>query len=388
MSYLNSFRCVKCGKIFSLLENALKCDECGHLLMAEFDIYKARKELYQKEFGGGDSLWKYGDFLPVDSREQKVSLGEGNIRPNLIKKMSHTDSMNLYIKNEGLNPSGSIRDREMSVLFSAKRDRMGKGVLISGTPNSCISAAAYAAHLGIPCFAVLPNTVPMHFLGELNSYGARVLLYNPIDHNREEIEEKILEKYDVFKIDETAYSYRLEGAKTILFELWEFLGYQLPDYIFLPLGEGITLVGIWKGLMELKQLGWIQPPLPHVVAVQSSYNAPVAQAMLDVVPEEAEEQESVGVELNVNSPAEMEFLVAIIKEEKWEVIALDDETILKIQKQIAQNEGILISPEGSATIGAYWSLKNQIKKQNNHTIVFINPVHGFKYIQSIGFLKN
>lgn len=388
MSYLNSFRCVKCGKNFSVLENAAKCDECGHLLMAEFDIYKARKELYRKEFGEGNSMWKYGDFLPAENGGEKVTLGEGNIHPNLLKKMSNADSIDLYIKNEGLNPSGSIRDREMSVLFSVQKDRMSKGVLISGTPNACISAAAYAAHIGVPCFAVLPNTIPVHFLGELNSYGAKVSLYNPIDNNREEVEERIREEHDVFKIDETAYTYRLEGAKTVVFELWEFFGNRLPDAIVLPLGEGITLAGIWKGLVELKQLGWIQPPLPGVIAVQSSYHASVVQALQNLVPEETEEQESVGVELNVNTTVEIEFLVTIIKEENWQVVALDDETILQIQKQIAQKEGILISPEGSATIGAYWSLKNKIKKQNHHTIVFINPVHGFKYIQSIGFLKN
>lgn len=173
-----------------------------------------------------------------------------------------------------------------------------------------------------------------------------------------------------------------------MFQLWETFEGSLPDFLFLPLGEGATLLGIWKGLQELKQLGWLQEPFPMVIAVQSTRSSAVGENMSLTIPPKSEYGDSIAAELTSAQLIEPELITAIIRGENWGVSVCDDDTMLKIQKQIARSEGILLSPEGCATIAAYLSLKNKISKNNGHTIVFINPVNGSKYMQSIGFLRN
>lgn len=387
MSYLDHYNCVHCNKTYSLIEDQFVCQDCGHLLFAEYDLYRARQELYQGFSANGSSIWKYADLLPLDSERKPVTLHEGDPRFLRLQKMSTQNSANLFVMDEGRNPSGSIRDREMSVLFSALKQNDSDGVLISGSPNSCISAAAYAAQSGVFCHVVIPNTVPLQFLGELNSYGATVHLCKTTGDHCKRLEEELMAANRLQKINAGSTPFRIEGAKTVLFDLWEIFKYKLPDFIFVPLGEGVTVLGIWKGLKELKQLGWLQSAFPQVVVVESAHRAPLSKAFGNAVYSEEEMKDTVAIEMNNAAPLEIELLKTIFEEENWQIIALEDDLILKIRKQIAQVEGILISPEGSATIGAYRSLKNLLGKQKNHTAVFINPVSGIKYVQSVGFLK-
>ncbi len=387
MSYLSHYKCVKCNKVHSLIDEPLYCEDCGHLLFAEYDLYRARKEWYQKKFEDGSSIWKYRELLPAVPQGKTVSLNEGLTPFLTLQHVSNRLGEQLYVKNEGVNPSGSVRDREMSVLFTALGGRLDNGILINGTPNSAISAAGYAARCGISCYALLPNSVPLQFLGELNSYGAKPVLYKSGIH-REELEKNILREKKLIKADAVSTPFRIEGAKTILFEIWEFFKGELPDYIYVPLGTGITLAGIWKGLNELKQLGWIRPPFPQIIAVQSSKSRPLLKMMDPDPAGNGISKDTIAVEMNVEQPAEADLIATIIREENWEVHSVDDQNILKTRKQIAENEGILLSPECCATINAYLSLKNKPTLKSNHRVVFINPVHGSKYVQSIGFLGN
>lgn len=387
MSYINHYNCVHCNKTYNLIEDQLVCPDCGHLLFAEYDLYRARQELYRRFSANTLSIWRYADLLPVNSKQRPVSLDEGVPRLVQLRKMSARNSAHLFLLDEGRNPSGSVRDREMSVLFSALQRNGSNGLLISGSPNSCISAAAYAAQSGVACHVVIPNSVPLQFLGELNSYGATVHLCKTIGDHCRKMEESLIKENRLMKINAGSTPFRVEGAKTILFNLWEYFKYELPDYIFIPVGEGITVLGIWKGLNELKQLGWLQSSVPRVIAVESAHRASLSKAFGNAVYSEDEMKDTVAVEMNNTTPLEVDLLKTIFEEENWQIIALADDLILKIRKQIAREEGILISPEGSATIGAYRSLKNQIGKHKNHTAVFINPVSGIKYVQSVGFLK-
>lgn len=151
MSYLSHYKCMKCGTVYSLLENTITCKECDHMLFAEYDMYKARKEMYEKRFKEGTSIWKYRDLLPVINGQEIVSMNEGVNRFTVLTKIAADNSVRLIVADEGFNPSGSLRDREMSVVFSVLQKKLKDGFLLGGTPSSCISGAAYAAHLGVKC---------------------------------------------------------------------------------------------------------------------------------------------------------------------------------------------------------------------------------------------
>ncbi len=357
------------------------------MLLAEYDLFKARKELFNKRFEDGTSIWRYAEFLPPVARHNRLHLGEGRTPLVFLEKMSRDLDMDIYLKNEGSNPTGSLRDREMGVMLSVLRDAGESAFLMKDTPNASIAASAYASYSGMKSVFMISNTVPIQFLGELNTFSGEVVLYPPETKKQQEIEQETREKYPWPFLTPDATPFRVEGAKTLVFELWEQFQYRLPDVIVLPVGLGITLLGIWKGLLELHQLGWIQRPFPAVIAVQNEFRAPLFYAWKGLEPEETE-KESIAVEMNPDNPVEMELILQIIREENWQITLVDDDTILKTRKLFAQKNGMIISPEGAAAVSAFENLRDFLKRRNHPTVVFINPVNGLKYVQSIGFLKN
>lgn len=388
MSYLNHYKCVKCGTEYRLPDSALRCEVCGHLLMAEYDLYRARRELYQKSFAAEATLWRYRHLLPPVSAGNELTLGEGHTPLIALKNMFEDATASYYLKNEAANPTGSIRDREMSIMTAALAENGLPGMVFRGTPNSCVAAGAYASLAGMPVSFLLPNTVPVQFLGELNTFSFEITLSKPDKQKREESEKSVLQKHPWPLITADATPFRVEGAKTLLFELWEQFNFRLPEMIIVPVGEGITLLGMWKGLVELQQLGWIQRPFPKIIGVESATRPRLFEAWQGLEPEEELAEDSIAVEMNAEKPVETEFLAEILREEDWQIVLADDDAILKTRKHFAQKQGIILSPEGSATVSTFLSVKEQFRNLNNPSVVFINPVSGSKYVQSIGFLKN
>lgn len=387
MSYLNHYKCVKCGQEYALYESTWKCQECGHMLFAEYDLFRARKEMYHKNFGNGNGLWHYEHLLPPVASAHRLTLGEGVTPLIFLKKLSQEFEMDIFLKNEGSNATGSIRDREMSVQVAVLRETGEAAFIMKDTPNSVISANAYASLAEMKAVYLLPNTVPIQFLGELKTFGGEVILFPSEANKQEEIEQEIRKKYPWTFLTADGTPFRVEGAKTILFELWEQFQYRLPEVIILPLGLGITFLGIWKGMLELFQLGWIQRPFPKIIAVQNAFRAPVFNAWKGLEEEEVHD-ESIAVEMNVEEPVEKDLILQILQEEQWQVEIVDDDTILKTRKLFAEKNGMILSPEGAAVVNVLENTRDTLKKFNHPTVVLINPVNGLKYVQSIGFLKN
>lgn len=212
MGYLNHYKCVKCNRTFSLMENVLVCGDCGHLLLVEYDLYRARQEMYQKKWPNDRSMWRFVDLLPNIAPEKRISLNEGATPIQLLRKMSMEQAGRLFVLDEGANPTGNLADREMSLFFSALQSRLKKGVLLTGSPNSCISAAAYAARAGIPAAMVIWPSLPNQFLGELTSYGVETITARQKGAQLKAIQKQVVEKQGLIAVTPFSSPFRVEGA--------------------------------------------------------------------------------------------------------------------------------------------------------------------------------
>lgn len=354
--------------------------------MAEYDYYKAKKEGYRPQINYQSGIWANKSMLPVFPGTTPVSLREGNSPILELKKMTRTLSQQkMYLKNEALNPGGSLRDREMSVLFSAPVLQRFERVVVESTGNVGISASMYANLTNIPSLVLMPRGYPVQFLGECQFLGASVQTISWNKSIREEVKKKKLSNYKYFDISEQGHTFRIEGAKSIFYEVLNQFSGSLPEAWFIPVGEGITLIGIWLAIKEALKLGWLRnESVPKIWAVQSA-NCATLSEYLDSH-REGEFKDTIAFDLYAPESGLIKIVAQIMQEMKWNYAVVTDEEILTASKEIAQSEGILVAPEGGACLAA---LKNILKSQREHwdSVLILNPSLGSRYIHSIGFIN-
>jgi threonine synthase len=356
---------------------------CGAPLSVQYDLEAAAHRV-QKEtlVGRRADLWRYAEVLPLQDARFEVCLGEGMTPllelPHLARRLG---CRRLYLKDESLNPTNSFKARGMAVAVSRAWE-LGLGVLATPSAgNAGCALAAYAARAGLRSHVFMPRDTPRLFVEECVALGARVELVDGLidDCGRRVAEGR--ERQGWFDVSTLKEPYRLEGKKTMGYELAEQLDWQLPDVIVYPTGGGTGLVGMWKAFDEMQRMQWIDTPLPRMVTVQASGCAPIVRAF-DCGADQAEpwqDAETFALGLRVPRAVGDFLMLRALRDSGGSAVAVSDGEIGVAGRDLALQEGIFASPEGAATWAAAERLREAGALSPLSTVVLFNTGGWYKY---------
>ena len=383
-STFSHLECSKCGVKYSKTElhNLSPC--CTLPLFPQYDLEKAKSILHKKDLKSRESnMWRYGEIMPVEFKENIISLGEGwtpLVQANRLGELKGFS--NLYLKNESINPTGSFKDRGMSVAISKVKEFHLKNIAIPTAGNAGGSAAAYAAKAGQEAFIFMPNDTPKAFQVECDQYGANVEMIDGLISDCGKIVAERKEKEGWFDISTLKEPYRVEGKKTMGYELAEQFNWELPDAIIYPTGGGTGLIGMWKAFDEMETMGWIGSHRPKMISVQAKGCSPIVDAFdqgLDCA-QPFQNPKTSALGLRVPSAVGDFLILNSIRQSEGVALSVTDNELMTGTKQIGSSEGIFSAPEGGATVAALPKLLDRgIIKPNDQIVLFITG-SGLKYV--------
>jgi threonine synthase len=378
MPAIASLECSRCHQHVSSDLPRTVCPHCAGSLYVRYDLEAVKRPAARPEAGGVQSMWRYSAVLPD---VEPVTLGEG-WTPMLRSRRYPR----LYVKEEATNPTGAFKARGMSMAVSMARHYGLKKLAAPSAGNAAGALAAYAAAAGIEAHLFMPKDVPFANYLESVAYGAHVTLVDGLisDCGRMVAERKEAEGW--FDVSTLKEPFRVEGKKTMGYELVEQLGWEYPDAVFYPTGGGVGLLGMWKAFEEMEELGWVRPgKRPKMIAVQASGCAPVARAFREgaAASRMFENAATFASGLRVPKPYGDSIILEIVRESGGTVVELSDAAILDSLLDWARNEGLLLCPEGAAATAAYDDLIATGFLAPSDRVVLFNTGSGLKYVDMI-----
>jgi threonine synthase len=386
MSFAQEIVCARCQKRFGLSEPLNLCP-CGSPLLVRYNIEKAKTAFVKSSLQGRvASLWRYRELLPLQDNVNLVSLGEGYTP--LLDAKNFGDEFGLrqlWIKDEAQNPTGSFKDRGLSLAISRAKELGVKKAAIPSAGNAGGSFAAYAAHAGIEAHVFMPRDTPMANQIEVKQYGAKLTLVDGLinDCGRIIAEKKRAEGW--FDVSTLKEPYRVEGKKTMGYEIAEQLNWRLPDVIIYPTGGGTGLIGMWKAFEELEALGWIEGARPRMVSVQSSGCAPIVKAFNEnqINAEPWQNAQTVASGLRVPQAVGDFLILQAIRESGGTALSVSDDDMLAEIPRVGKAEGIFFCPEGAACVAALRRLVENRRISPADEVLIFNTASGRKYLDVI-----
>lgn len=385
-SLLLHLECSACGRIHeSMLPQGL-CRSCARPLLARYDLEQVRRRLDPKALSSREpTLWRYRELLPSDG--PPVSLGEGWTPLLPVARLGAAiGCARLLVKDEALNPTGSFKARGLCLAVTMARERGFGRLAIPTAGNAGLALAAYAAAAGMTADVFCPADTPNPFIEGARLLGARVHLVAGVitDCARQVRERAEAEGWmDVSTLKEP---YRLEGKKTMGYEIWEQLEHRLPDVIIYPTGGGTGLVGMWKAFSEMESLGWIGPGRPRMVSVQAAGCAPMVRAF-HAGAETAEPWENpatVASGLRVPAAVGDRLILEALRESHGNALTVTDEEMIEGSGLLGRMEGIVSAPEGGATVAAARRLRAQGWIEEDEAVVLFNTGTALSYMPFFG----
>ena len=385
MSYLDFLECSLCSRQFDPGRIWNICPDCAKPLLARYNLARARKSLNRESFQCRQpNMWRYSELMPVCDPANILTLGEGftPLRPAL-KLQARYGAGSLHIKDEGINPTTSFKARGLSTAVSRARELGIKELSIPSAGNAGGAMSAYAALGGMRAHVFMPIDVPLPFIAECEVHGASVHLIDGLisDCGRAAAEELV--KHNRFDVSTFKEPYRLEGKKTMGYELAEQMDWSLPDVIIYPTGGGTGLVGMWKAFSEMEELGWIGSKRPRMVSVQSQGCAPIVAAfdrgdrMAPIWPDAS----TIADGIRVPSVFADSLILDILTDSSGTAIAVSDSDIIEAMLTLGRLEGIFAAPEGAATLVAYEALLEKQWLGADESVILFNTGSGYKYSQ-------
>ncbi len=386
-SLLSDLQCTHCGTIHSALVRQTLSVCCQAPLVCRYALDESqvtKADLLARP----PTLWRYEEWLPVLQPENRISLGEGMTPLFPIARLATRYGMHrLSLKDEGLNPTGSFKARGLSLAISKAKENGERACIVPTAGNAGVAMAAYCARAGLKAVVVMPRHTPDAFKDMCVAYGARLVLVDGLINDCAAKAREINQNGAFFDVSTLKEPYRLEGKKTMGYEIAEQLHWTLPDVIMYPTGGGTGLIGIWKAFHELKQLGWLAPdqPLPRMVAVQAQACCPiVATFQGDQVNSKAYiGRPTLANGLAVPRPIGEPLILNVIRESGGTAIAVSEDDMLDGVSELARMEGLLAAPEG----GAIWSATKKLLAsgwiQPHEHVLLLNTGSAYLYLDNM-----
>ncbi len=381
--------CALCGieHEANVLQNL--CRECGKPLLVRYDLAKAADTLTKESLKMRESsLWRYREVLPVEDAENIVSLGEGWTPLFNADRLAATlpIKLNLLIKDEGQNPTQSFKARGMTAAISMANELGVKKLAVPSAGNAASAMAAYAAKAGMEAYIFMPSDTPKANIVECQQTGANVTLVDGLitDCGKIVAERKDAEGW--FDVSTLKEPYRVEGKKTMGYELAEQLAWTLPDVIIYPTGGGTGLIGMWKAFAEMEEMGWIDARRPRMITVQAATCAPIVRAFEkgERFADEFENAATVAAGLRVPKAIGDFLILDALRASGGTAVAVDDAELVAAVGEIGAATGIFAAPEGAACLPALRKLIERGEVSAGETVVMFNTGSGIKYIEAFG----
>ncbi len=385
-SLITHLECPNCGRHYSADVVRTVCEDV-HCLSSLFTRYDLSNGLSKDILKGRPAtMWRYKEVLPVIHQENIVTLGEGFTPILPLTNLKHWAGDNEVLwKDESGNPTGSFKARGIGAAVS-KAKELGIDIIVTPTAGNAGGAlAAYAARAGVKAIVYMPKLTPKVFKDECYLYGAQLVEVdgNISDCGRLANEQAIANGW--FQVSTLKEPYRLEGKKTMGYEIAEQLNWQLPDVILYPTGGGTGLIGLWKAFDEMEQLGWINSHRPRMVAVQSESCNGIVQAFNagKVSSQFVDGGFTIANGLRVPKPYADKLILKVLRESNGTALSIPDAMMSEALKEIARYEGMLIAPEGAALWQAFKELKAQQWIKPHERVLLLNTGSGYKYLENI-----
>ncbi len=334
----------------------------------------------------GPTMWRYREVLPVRDGDHIVTLGEGGTPLVHAERLGEKLGMaNLFIKDESLNPTGSFKARGLCMAVSKAKELGATALAIPSAGNAAGAMAAYAAKAGLPAYVFMPKDTPSAFITECYGFSAHVELVDGLITDCGKIVSDRKEHEGWFDVSTLKEPYRVEGKKTMGYELVEQLGGELPDVILYPTGGGTGLIGMWKAFGEMGELGWVGRKRPRMVAVQAEGCQPIVRAYerkLEDAPE-WENAHTLASGLRVPRAVGDFLMLDAIRRSRGCALAVPDDSMIQGVREIGSTEGIFAAPEGGAVLAALKSLLNDNLVDPSERIVLFNTGSGHKYVDNM-----
>ena len=379
--------CALCGLHHEAGKLQNLCVECGKPLLVRYDLKKAAESLTPGSLASRrSSLWRYLEVLPIENEANIVTFGEG--WTPLLRAENLTASLpvklDLYIKDEGQNPTQSFKARGMTAAISMAKELGVKKVAVPSAGNAASALAAYAAKAEMEANIFMPSDTPRANIVECQQTGANVTLVDGLITDCGKIVAERKEAEGWFDVSTLKEPYRVEGKKTMGYELAEQLNYKLPDVILYPTGGGTGLIGMWKAFDEMEQMGWIDSRRPRMVSVQSTTCAPIVRAFEsgERFADEFENAATVASGLRVPKAIGDFLILDAVRASYGTAIAVDDADLVKAVSEIGAAEGVFAAPEGAACLPALHKLIDDGAINEGETVVIFNTGSGIKYIEA------
>ena len=386
-SALTHLECSQCKKQFQAGKVHNLCD-CGGPLLVRYDMESTRRAWNRDRVADGpNSMWRYAPVLPPQRPESIVSLGEGMtplVRTRRLGERIGAD--HLWVKDEGLNPTGSFKARGLSCAVSMAVELGIRKLAIPSAGNAASAMAAYAAAAGLEAHIFMPRDVPQANYIECQAFGAKVTLVDGLISDCARIVNEGRATEGWFDVSTLKEPYRIEGKKTMGYELAEQMRWTLPDAIFYPTGGGVGMIGMWKAFDEMQALGWIGKARPKMIAVQAEGCQPVVRAHEHGALRSQfwEHAETVASGLRVPKPLGDFLILEAVRASGGTAVAVSDADLVDAGIQLARDEGLFIAPEGAACVVALEKLIVGGFLKRHERIVIYNTGAGVKYLEAYG----
>lgn len=374
--------CSYCGKTFPHNQLQNLCT-CGKPLLARYELQKAARTLTREALAKRPpTMWRYSEVLPP---LPPISLGEGMTPVIHARKLGKFLGLsNLYVKDEGLNPTGSFKARGLSAAVTMAKGLGAKALAIPTAGNAGGAAAAYAAAAGLPAVIVMPADTPAANVMECRAFGADVRKLDGLISDCGKYVSEHKEREGWFEVSTLKEPYRIEGKKTMGYELWEQFDGTLPDVVIYPTGGGVGLIGMCKAFDEMEAMGWIGKARPRMVSVQASGCAPIVKAFESGKASSEFWENAATSASGLRVPKALgDFLIlSMIASTHGTALSATDAEMLAAGKVLASAEGIFAAPEGAATVVAAQKLAQKGWIKPSESVVLFNTGCGYKYSEA------
>jgi threonine synthase len=375
-------KCINCGSEYGIDEIVYFCKKCGDLLEIKYDQGELAEALRDKKWRHAPlSVWRYRNFMPISDTTKVVSLNEGGTGLHLCKRLAgHLGLRQLYVKNEGENPTGSFKDRGMTVGVTKAVELGVQSVICASTGNTSASLAAYAAKAGLQCAVLIPSgKIAYGKLSQAMIYGAKVIQVRGNFDQALDVVLKISEKHRNIYLLNSINPFRIEGQKSLGYEICDQLNQEAPDRLVVPVGNAGNISAIWKGFTEFHELGIVKT-LPKMTGIQAAGSAPIARAIRNgsdtIVPVSA--PETVATAIRIGAPVSWKKALNAIRESDGTAETVTDAEILSAQKMLARVEGLFVEPASASSIAGLIKLVENGTIDRDERIVCVTTGHGLK----------